>query len=218
MLKEIDYPPVTEGGMAQKVSWGAIFAGAISSLAVTLALVSLGMGVGFIAAPAADAAGGAAMGLGVGSAIWTLLCGVIGYYVGGWIAGRMTGYGSRVLHGFVSWGTATVMFAFLFTSAALGAFGAASNVIGLGYGSRGGDLGETVRPGVADEVTTTGTDAARNASRAAGAAGLFAFLMMACNAAASCYGASNGSRLTRIGGGTGAGSETTTRRHHGAGV
>lgn len=197
MLKEIEYPSFANYGGVQRVSWGAIFAGAITSLAVMLALVSLGMGIGFIAAPAVDAAGGA-MGLGIGSGIGLLLCGIVAYYVGGWVAGRLTGIArisESVLHGFVSWSTATVMSAFLFASAALGAFGAASNVVGGALGmAREGETG-MVRPGVADEIVPEG--AGQAASQAAGAAGLFAFLMLACNAGASCLGARHGTRLLK---------------------
>jgi hypothetical protein len=195
MLKEIEYPSYPNGGI-QRVSWGAVFAGAITSLAVMLTLTSLCMGIGLIAAPAAETAVGAARGLGIGGGIVMLLCGIVSYYIGGWVAGRFTGIArvsESVLHGFVSWGTATVMFGVLFTSAALGAFGAASNVVGGAVGMRT-QQSDVVRPGVADEVTPEGV---RDASRAAGAAGLFGFLMLACNAAASCYGARNGTRLLR---------------------
>lgn len=194
MLKEIEYPSYENGGV-QRVSWGAVFAGAVTSLSVMLTLVSLCLGIGLVAAPAAGTVGGAAMGLGIGGGIALLACGVVSYYTGGWVAGRFTSIArvsESVLHGFVSWGTATLLFAFLSASAALGAFGAASGVMGGAIGMRG-DAG-AVRPGVADEIATEG---ARDASRAAGAAGLFGFLMLACNAAASCYGARNGTRLLK---------------------
>lgn len=193
MLKEIEYPSYANGGV-QRVSWGAVFAGAVTSLSVMLGLVSLCIGVGLIAAPAAGLAAG--MGLGIGSGIALLACGIVSYYIGGWVAGRFTGIArvsESVLHGFVSWGTATLMFAFLSASAALGAFGAASSVMGSAVGMRG-DAG-AIRPGVADELTAP--EGTRDVSRAAGAAGLFGFLMLACNAAASCYGARNGTRLLK---------------------
>lgn len=197
MLKEIEYPSYANGGV-QRVSWGAVFAGAVTSLSVMLTLTSLAMGIGLIAAPAADSAGEAARGLGIGGGIVLLLCSFVSYYIGGWVAGRFTGIArvsESVLHGFVSWSAATMMFGVLFTSAALGAFGAASNVVGgaIGMGAQRGDM---PRPGVADEVTPT-AEGARDASRAAGAAGLFGFLILAGNAAASCYGAKNGTRLLK---------------------
>lgn len=193
MLKEIEYPSYANGGV--RVSWGAVFAGAVTSLSVMLGLVSLCIGVGLIAAPAADVASTGALGFGIGSGIALLACGIVSYYVGGWVAGRLTAIArvsESVLHGFVSWGTATLLFAFLTASAALGAFGAASGVIGSATGMRS-EAG-FIRPGVADEITPEG---ARDASQAAGAAGLFGFLMLACNAAASCYGARNGTRLLK---------------------
>jgi hypothetical protein len=209
MLKEIEYPSYPDA--VQRVSWGAVFAGAVTSLAVMLSLVSLGTGIGLIAAPAADNAANAARGLGIGGGIGMLLCGIVSYYIGGWVAGRLTGIArvsESVLHGFVSWGTATVMFAFLFTTAAVGAFGAASGAIGNAVGMRSARGGGPIGTGVADEVTAT--DTAR-ASRAAGAAGLFGFLMLACDAAASCYGARNGTRLLK----PVTGPQTRVREHAG---
>lgn len=181
MLKEIEYPSYPNGGI-QRVSWGAVFAGAVTSLSVMLMLVSLGMGIGLIAPPTRGGAG-----LGIMSGLWTLLCGIAAYYTGGWVAGRFTSIArvsESVLHGFVSWAAATVMFALLFTSAALGAFGAASGVMGGAVGLR--SEAAAVRPGLAG-APTPGSQAA----------GLFGFLMLACCAAASCYGARNGTRLLK---------------------
>ena len=90
MIKELDYPSYSSGGF-QRISWGAVFAGAFVSLAVLVVLTSLGAGIGLASAPSAAASNSGASvakGFGVGSAFWMLLSGVIAFYCGGWIAGR----------------------------------------------------------------------------------------------------------------------------------
>lgn len=195
MIKELDYPAYANSGF-QRISWGAVFAGTIVSLAVLVVLTALGSGIGLVAAPSAAAGGtSAATGFGIGAAVWMFVTGVISFYAGGWVAGRLTGIArvsESVIHGIVMWSLATVMLAFVFTSATVGALGAASGAVRSTIGTR-------------PDATATATDAARrvdtediqNASRAAGAAGLFGFLMLLCNAGAAGYGAKAGTRVLR---------------------
>lgn len=192
MIKELDYPSFTAGAF-QRISWGAVFAGSIVSLAVLVLLTALGAGIGLAAAPGAISGGGAnaAIGFGIGSAVWMLLSGIVSFFCGGWVAGRLNGIpriSESVIHGIVSWSLTTVMLAFVFTTATVGALGAASNAIG-----------SLSRPGATVEQAAANVDAtdAETASRAAGAAGLFGFFMLLCNAGASAYGARAGTRVLR---------------------
>lgn len=193
MIKELDYPSYTSGGF-QRISWGAVFAGAFVSLAVLVVLTSLGAGIGLASAPSAAAVNSGASvakGFGVGSAFWMLLSGVIAFYCGGWIAGRLNGIpriSESVIHGIVSWALSTVMLAFVFTTATVGALGAASNAIGSTLGRNADATGRAATVDASDVAT---------ASRAAGAAGMFGFVMLLCDAAASGYGARAGTRVLR---------------------
>lgn len=216
MIKELEYPSYS--GSIGRVSWGAIFAGSIVSLSVLVCLMTLGVGIGLVSAPSADTAEGLAKGLGTGAAVWTLLAGVSSYYAGGWVAGRLCGIGrvsDSVVHGVVSWGVGTLAVTFVLTSAALGAIGAAAKVVGgtaqiaaegagAAAGQGGMDLGRLADQGRqaigrAQGTTTPGDvrDTAAQASGAAGAAGLFAFFMLACNGLAAGFGARGGARLMR---------------------
>lgn len=216
MIKELEYPSYS--GSIGRVSWGAIFSGAIVSLSVLFCLMTLGVGIGLVSAPAADTAEGLAKGLGAGAAVWTLFAGVISYYAGGWVAGRLCGIGrvsDSVVHGVVSWGVGTLAVAFLFTTAALGALGAAANVVGgtaqiaaegagAAAGQGGLDLGRLAEQGrqaigQAQGTTTPAEvrETAAQASGAAGAAGLFGFFMLLFNGLAAGYGARAGTRLMR---------------------
>lgn len=195
MIKELDYPAYANSGF-QRISWGAVFAGTIVSLAVLVVLTALGTGIGLVVAPAAAAEGtGAATGFGIGAAVWMLLTGIGSFYAGGWVAGRLTGIArisESVIHGIVMWSLATVMLAFVFTSATVGALGAASGAVRSTIGQL--PNAEAVATDAAGQVQ--GEDVA-NASRAAGTAGLFGFLMLLCNAGAAGYGARSGTRVLR---------------------
>lgn len=188
MIKELDYPAYANSGF-QRISWGAVFAGTIVSLAVLVVLTALGSGIGLVAAPSAVAGGtGAATGFGIGAAVWMLVTGVVSFYAGGWVAGRLTGIArisESVIHGIVMWSLATVMLAFVFTSATVGALGAASGAVRSTIGQQ------------TDAVNRVEGEDLQNASRAAGAAGLFGFLMLLCNAGAAGYGARAGTRVLR---------------------
>jgi hypothetical protein len=184
MIKELDYPSYANMGGFQRVSWGAVFAGAVVSLAVLVTLTALGEGLGLVAGPAF---GKIATSFGMGSALWMLLAGAAAFYAGGWIAGRLTGIArvsESVIHGVVAWSTATVMLAFLFTSG------------GLGWVSRA--IGATLNmnePVVGSLITDQAI--AATVEGETGIAGRFAFVMLAVDAAAAAYGARAGTRVMR---------------------
>lgn len=131
-MKELEYPWYSPGAGSKRVSWGAVFAGAICSVSLMFTLVLLGVGVGLYVAPAAGAAAvPAMMTLGFWKGVWLLGSGIISFYSGGWIAGRLNGIpriDESVIHGFVSWGLATLVSARLLFAA--GAFAAAATAGG----------------------------------------------------------------------------------------
>lgn len=102
----------------RRVSWGAIFAGAVVALVLQLMLNLLGLSIGLGAIdPAAqqDPLGG----LGTGAGIWLVVTGLIALFAGGWTAGRLAGLPrpiDGVLHGFVAWAVATFVTFYLVVS------------------------------------------------------------------------------------------------------
>lgn len=194
MIKQLEYPTYANSKI-QRISWGAVFAGTIVSLATMVLCTTVGAGIGLAAAPSAAASGGtgAAMGYGIGAGAWMLLSGIASFYAGGWFAGRLTGNAREgVIHGLVSWGLTTVMVAFVFTSATAGALGAASGALSSALGRS--DVSASEGPGSQPLTGTVNTADVAKASKAAGAASLFASLMLVCDAAASGFGARSGSR------------------------
>jgi chloramphenicol 3-O-phosphotransferase len=106
------------------VRWGAIFAGMAVGIALHLMLMVVGLALGlavfdFGDRPDAQTASRAA-------AAWNAISMLVGAFVGGYIAARASGLrrlGDGVLHGAVSWGATTLLFAALTLSAAGGALG-----------------------------------------------------------------------------------------------
>lgn len=107
-----------------RLSWGAVFAGVIVALTAHLILNLLGIGIGL--AGATETAAGMDW-LGTGFGLWWIIAGIIAAAIGGWIAGRTLGSADRsdgMIHGLLSWAGATLVVAFLLTTAAGGMLGA----------------------------------------------------------------------------------------------
>lgn len=127
-----------------RVSWGAILAGGLTALAVSVLLNLLGIGIGFTSInPVAES--DPLSGLGTGTVIWWVVSNLIALFAGGMVAGRMAGFVSGedgALHGFLSWCVYTAVTLFFITSTVgsviSGVTGAVSSVFG------GGDDQQTV--------------------------------------------------------------------------
>ena len=110
------------------VSWSAIFAGAIATAALSLALIALGTGIGFSASSPWVAPGVVVTRVGRTAIIWVVLTQVIASSVGGFIAGRLRTRWVHIhthevffrdtAHGFLAWATSLVLTAGLLTSGA----------------------------------------------------------------------------------------------------
>lgn len=105
-------------GLLDRISWGAIFAGAVIALGLTalLGLMGTALGFGAIEPGESDPFGG----LGVGTAIWWILTSVIALGVGGYAAGRAAGQPGRssaMTHGAAMWGLATIATLWMATTA-----------------------------------------------------------------------------------------------------
>ncbi len=124
----------------RRVSWGAIFAGTLVTIAVFLTLQILGAGIG---ASALDLTGSritSGRSLGIGAAIWWFITGLIALFIGGWVAGRL-GWRldrlERALHGLTVWSLFYVAM-FLLTLTALGALvGGGVSLLGSGVSAAG---------------------------------------------------------------------------------
>lgn len=106
--------------VVRRISWGAVIAGTVVALVVHLMFSLLGLGIG---ATQVDPAAGAAAfteGLGIGAAVWWILSVLISLFIGGWIAGYLSGIPEKrdgALHGIVTWGLAMLLGAWFATTA-----------------------------------------------------------------------------------------------------
>jgi len=116
----------------RRVSWGAIFAGAIAVIAVELLLNLLGAGVGAATInPQQGQMPG--QGLAVGAVIWFVLSWILALFIGGWVAGRLADNPSKrdgALYGFVTWALASLALVFMLSTAVGGVLGGAASVLG----------------------------------------------------------------------------------------
>lgn len=121
-----------------RVSWGAILAGGLTALAISVLLNLFGVGLGFTAInPIAES--DPFTGLGAGTIIWWIVSNLIALFLGGMVAGRMAGFISKTdggLHGFLSWCLYTVVLLFFITTTISsiigGVTGTISSVLGMG--------------------------------------------------------------------------------------
>jgi hypothetical protein len=122
-------------------SWGAILAGAVVAVSLSLILVTLGAGLGFAAVSPWSEHGLSASGFTVASTIWLIVTQWLSAAVGGYLAGRLRQrwlaththevFFRDTAHGLVTWAVATLFVAGLLVSSM-------ANIVGGGARAAGG--------------------------------------------------------------------------------
>lgn len=110
-----------------RVSWGSIFGGVVTALAVSFLLSLLGSGLGLSAVDISTA--DAPDGLGTGMLIYTGLSVLISLALGGYVAGRLS-VAEGCVHGFLSWAVTVLLAVILSGMLVNSAFNAASSIAG----------------------------------------------------------------------------------------
>jgi hypothetical protein len=110
------------------VSWAAVIAGATASCALTLVLLSFGMGMGFSVVSPWGNAGLSATTFKIGTGLYFIVMAMISSAVGGYLAGRLRTkwvgiqttevHFRDTAHGFLAWAVASVLGAVLLASPA----------------------------------------------------------------------------------------------------
>src|SRR5438270_2083707 len=111
-----------------RISWGAVFAGAIIALATQLVLTLIGVAIGLATLSPATGESPSGNALGAGAGIWLVVSSLISLFLGGYIAGRLGGTFNGWLHGLATWATVTMLTILLLTTAAGGLIGTASGL------------------------------------------------------------------------------------------
>ena len=127
--------PTAGVGSKSYVEWGAVFAGAVAAIALSIVLLAFGAAVGLASVSPWTSTAKGLQAVGIGSAFWTLLVTVWAFALGGYLSGRMRhrwndGAATEVefrdsTHGLLVWGVAILF----------GAISAAAGVTALGKGA-----------------------------------------------------------------------------------
>ena len=175
MIRQVQYPSYSMAPL-DRISWGAIWAGAFVSLASLACLSLFGIGAGLASAPQGVDVAGIAPRLTTGAAAWVWLCGVAAYYGGGWVTAHLTRSGSELdngVHALVAWSLATI------------------GTLILAAVAIGGAIGFSAAFGPVLGVERFASPAQ------GGGAGLYGFVLLLSEALACVYGGRTGTRLYR---------------------
>lgn len=138
----------TRAVLLNQVSWGAIFAGAVTALVTQIIVNLVGVGVGLASVGVNSGGNPAASTVSMGAGIWFVASGIVASLAGGLIAGRLSGKtlpGAAALHGLVSWAVTTLVVLYLLTSAASGLVGGTLSTVSSALGGAGSLVGGTVQ-------------------------------------------------------------------------
>lgn len=137
--REAGLPATTSIHSGRHLSWPAIIAGLVTTMALEVLFVMAGAGLGFaVFTPLTDTNPGA--NFGAGALVVEGVSAVVSLWFGGWVAGRFTPIGVRTtgwLHGFVVWSAATVVAVAVVSTGAGWAFSGLSKVVGGGLSLAG---------------------------------------------------------------------------------
>jgi len=118
--------PINATGTTSYVEWGAVIAGAIAAVAVSLVLLTFGTAIGLTALSPWTATSTSLKAVGLGAAVWFLLVTLWSFAMGGYLAGRLRHKWSEATisemqfrdgaHGLIVWALAVLLAAFLAAS------------------------------------------------------------------------------------------------------
>jgi hypothetical protein len=136
-----------------RISWGAVFAGAVVALVAQLLFTMPGLAIGLtIIEPLTGRTPWP--GIGIGAGIWWIVSALISLFLGGWTAGRLAGMPLRqdaILHGIVAWGLIALITFYLVITGVGAVIGGTLNVVKQGM-QLVGDIG-SVAPQGADVLS-----------------------------------------------------------------
>lgn len=110
-----------------RVSWGSIFGGVLTVLAISILLSILATSISlFMFQPTSD---DPTSGIGTNIGIWTVVSLLVSLFAGGFVAGKLAG-ADGMIHGFLVWATSSIVTVVLVVWMAAGAVKLTANVLG----------------------------------------------------------------------------------------
>ncbi|XOC83905.1 PhnA-like protein (plasmid) [Microvirga sp. M2] len=136
--------------MLNQISWGAVLAGVVVTLAIQLIFNLLGIGVGAATLnPAAGAAGNpSASTFSIGAGAWFVVAGILASLAGGYAAGRLAGRpkaSTAGWHGLTAWALTTLVIFYLLTTTVGGLLGGAYRTVTSALGNVTQAVGSTAQ-------------------------------------------------------------------------
>ena len=150
-----------------RISWGAIFAGAIIALATQLVLTLIGTAVGLATLNPATGQNPSGTTLGIGAGVWLVISSLVSLFLGGYIAGRLAGTFNGWLHGLATWAVVTMLTILLLTTAAGGLIGTASGLASFAVSNSDRVSRTQLPPAVQQQIDQLTAHARLNADQAA---------------------------------------------------
>lgn len=118
---------VTFTDLRRRVSWGSVFGGVVTVMAISILLAILASSISlFMFDPQSDEP---MSGIGTNVGIWTVVAFIISFTAGGFVAGKLAG-ADGMIHGFLVWATTTIVTVVLTFSLLSGAVKLTGNILG----------------------------------------------------------------------------------------
>ena len=147
---------------ANKVSWGAVFAGVTIGLSTQFLLNLLGVGIGAAVLDPSSSDNPDASTFSIAGGIWFVVAGIIASFVGGYVASRLSGRPSSSTggyHGVTSWAVTTLVVLYLLTTSVGvlvgGAFSGLSSIVS-GVGATAATAVTAAAPAIASSTNPMG--------------------------------------------------------------
>lgn len=121
-MEQVNFNPVR-----RRVSWGSIFAGVVTVIAVSILISMLVTSIGLYQFDPLD--NDPTSGIGATVGIGTAISMIISFLIGGFVAGKLAG-ADGVLHGLTVWATTTILTMIMVVFIAAGAVKMTANVLG----------------------------------------------------------------------------------------
>jgi len=134
--------------LRHQASWGAIFAGAVTALVAQILLTLVGLGIGLSALDTNGGDNPSVAAFSTTAGLWWVGSGIVASLIGGYLAGRLSGRGSRATsgyHGLVSWAVTTLVVIYLLTSSVGSLLGGTFSGLSSVLGGAGQAIGGTVQ-------------------------------------------------------------------------
>jgi hypothetical protein len=138
----------------RRISWGSVFAGVAVAMVTQMALNALGLAIGAASIEPQLGATPTAPEFGAGVVIWMAASILLSLFLGGFVAGRMSGTVSHTeagIHGVTTWAVVVLISAFIVTSGIGTILGGVANVLGSGL-NMAADGAAALAPGVGQAI------------------------------------------------------------------